>query len=88
MFRRDRSGRAAVDSLAGGLGPPNAALAAAEGPQVRKAAAPWRCARDPQFGHDGRTMLWSPTGRFNSCNANMGPLAMHFKRTNEIQTYV
>ncbi len=34
-----RSGRAAVDSLGGGLGRPNPALAAAEGPQVRKAAA-------------------------------------------------
>ena len=47
-----------------------------------------RCIDRPQFGHSGRTMLWSPTGRFSSCNANMGPLAVHFKRTNEIQTHV
>ncbi len=32
-----------------------------------------RCIDRPQFGHSGRTMLWSPTGRFSSCNANMGP---------------
>jgi len=46
MFRRDRSGRAAVDSFGSGFSRPNATLAAAEGPQVRKAAAPWRCARE------------------------------------------
>jgi len=39
MFRRDRSGR---DAVGGGLGPANAALAAAECPQVGKAAGPWR----------------------------------------------
>ncbi len=30
-----------------------------------------RCIDRPQFGHGGRTMGWSPTGRFTSCNANM-----------------
>ncbi len=38
VFRSDRSGRAAIDSFAGGFRRPNAALAAAEGPQVGKAA--------------------------------------------------
>jgi len=48
-----------------------------------------RCIDRPQFGHGGRTMVWSPTGRFNSWNASMIRLGqMHFKRSIEIQTYV
>jgi hypothetical protein len=32
-----------------------------------------RCIDRPQFGHRGRTMVWSPTGRFASWNASMIP---------------
>jgi len=87
------SGRAAVDSVGSGFGRPNAALAATKDPQVSKAAASRHGARkvhrSPAIrGHSGRTMPWSPTGRFSSCNANMVLVAVHFKRTNEIQTHV
>jgi hypothetical protein len=51
-----------------------------------------RCIDRPQFGHGGRTIVRSPTGRCNFCNANMVPSRgyisnerMKFKRTFETQ---
>jgi|GEM_PF-3243908 hypothetical protein len=77
VFRRDRSGRTALGSLGGGFRRPNAALAATIGPQVRKAALSRCGSREVHRPSAVRArrpdLVWSPTGRFNSGNANMVP---------------
>ena len=93
VFRRDRSGRAAVDPLGGGFSRPNAALAAAEGPQIGKPAGSRRGAREVHRPSAVRAERPDDgCGRRPAASIPGTPtwylVAVHFKRTNEIQTHV